>query len=356
LETSTPNSAPRFFQGRFLWILLSALGLSLILYWAFGLSNRAVDGAGEAAPDAAAQTEPLIGETMIGVQPASFQQISEYKDGELIRLRLAGDAEPDAVIILTNLGERLRQVKVNGQGQWGVTIDVDSGPMVLEAQLYTDEKLSGVRSEETVFRLPVPEGEDVVSDYYATPALIMVTAPGSPSRIIQSPFGDVPTSGPLGLSVIDYDHLGGVIITGSSSIQGRIRIYAQDAVIGETVIGETGIGVSGRWNYIAGRMLPAREIEIKAELLAAQGIPDAPEGPTSISVPFNFLPPLQEEETDGSGALSVNFDPKQWQVRRTLIGGGGQSTVIFSPDAAISETLEPDISDPASAENDLDEE
>ena len=103
-------------------------------------------------------------------------------------------------------------------------------------------------------------------------------------------------------------------------------------------------------------MLPAREIEIKAELLAAQGIPDAPEGPTSISVPFNFLPPLQEEETDGSGALSVNFEPKQWQVRRTLIGGGGQSTVIFSPDAAISETLEPDISDPASAENNLDEE
>jgi len=81
--------------------------------------------------------------------------------------------------------------------------------------------------------------------------------------------------------------------------------------------------------------LPRSRINIRAELIPAQGTPNAPDEPISITVPFNFIPPLQEEDTDGSGALSVNVDPQQWQIRRTLIGGGGQSTAIFSPDAVI---------------------
>jgi len=258
-------------------------------------------------------------DTLIGVQPPSFQQITEYEEGERSRLRLAGNAEPGTVIILTDSnGERLRQVGVNERGQWGATLDITAKPMAIYAELYIDENLPSIRSEETIFRLQIPDA--------TTQALLMVTAPGSPSRIIQSPFGGVPTSGPLGLSVIDYDHAGGVIITGSSSIPGRIRIYAQDAVIGET-----GIGVSGRWNYIAGRILLPGRVVIRAELIAAQGIPDAPEDPIFISVPFNLLPPLQGQETDGQGDLSVNIESTHWQIRRTLIGGGGQSTVIFAP-------------------------
>lgn len=329
LKTSSSSFASKFFLGRSLWIVIAALVLSTILYLAFRVPETSSLRGDEAARISdAAKPEPA-GDIKIGVQPASFQQITEIRDGALNRLNISGDAEPGAVIILTNRGERLRQVRVDELGQWGVTLNMEPGPMVLEAQLYTDENRAGIRSQETIFRLPAPESEDLDAAKSETSALIMVTAPGSPSRIIQSPFDGMPTTGPLGLSVVDYDYSGGIIITGTSSVPGRIRIFAQDAVIGET-----GIGVSGRWNFIAGRILRRGEVEIRAELIAAQGIPNAPTGPTSISVPFNFLPPLREDETDGSGALSVSFDPLQWQIRRTLIGGGGQSTVIFSPDAA----------------------
>ena len=158
----------------------------------------------------------------------------------------------------------------------------------------------------------------------------MVTAPGSPTRIIQSPFGGVPRTGPLSLSVIDYDYTGGVIITGSSSIPGRVRLFAEDKVIGET-----GIGVGGRWNFIAGHMLPGANITLRAALLPAAGTPNAPREPAVVSVPFIFIPPPEEgDNPDGSGSLFVNIDPLQWQIRRTLIGGGAQSTIIFAPDAA----------------------
>lgn len=314
-------------RGRYILIVGAALILAFLLYVALNVS----DSNDEPETETQATAETVNG-SMIGTQPASFQQVSEFQDGASQRLRLAGKAQPGAVVVIENRGERLRQVGVNDLGQWGVSLDVEDDLMVLGLQLFMGEDTPGVRSEETVFRVAVPQAENFVetqplqSEIYKTSALIMVTAPGSPSRIIQSPFGGTPTSGPLSLSVIDYDHSGGVIITGTSSVPGRVRFYEQNAVIGET-----GIGVGGRWNFIAGRMLRRAKITISVELIPAPGAPNAPTDPISISVPFAFLPPLQEEDTDGSGALSVNIDPQQWQVRRTLIGGGGQSTVVFAP-------------------------
>lgn len=312
MQPSSLTSSPKLFRKRFLWIILVALFLSLGFYAALWFSDRA-----KATKTMIASQAELAEDEMIGIQPASFQQISEFTEGGMQRLRLSGGGQAGAVVVLTNRGERLRQIPVNDLGQWGVTLNVEDAPMVLEAQLYQSEAAIAIRSEETIFRLPVPTGEEARDANYKTKALILLTSPGIPSRLIQSPFGDIPTSGPLSLALIDYDFAGGVIITGTSTVPGRIRIYAQDAVIGDIAI-----GVSGRWSYIAGRMLP-RGVDIRVELIAAPGIPNAPEAPVSLAVPYDFLPPLREEDTDGSGSLSVNRDPLQWQVRRTLIGGGG---------------------------------
>lgn len=332
LKTSSQKTNSRFIWGRYILIVGAALILATLLYTLLDVSDKD-EGLEIEVLTISDSTDGAI----IGVQPASFQQINEFRDGTFQRLRLAGNAEAGAVVVITNLGERLRQVPVNDQGQWGVTLEVEDKPMALEAQLYVDEDSLGVRSEETVFRVPIPDAApDTKADNdadtqspaaYKTSALIMVTAPGRASRLIQSPYGGVPTAGPLSLSTIDYDYTGGVIITGTSTVPGRVRIYAQDAVIGDI-----GIGVGGRWIFIAGRILPRAMVNIRVELIPAQGTPNAPREPISISVPFNFLAPLQEEDTDGSGALFVNIDPQQWQIRRTLIGGGGQSTVIFAPD------------------------
>lgn len=333
LKTSSQKTVSRFTWGRYILIVGAALLLAILLYAALNVSDS-----GEGSETESSSIESPETETTIGVQPASFQEISEFTEGGLQRLRLSGKAEPGAVVVITNRGERLRQVGVNDLGQWGVVLDVQPEEgMALEAQLYMGEDSPGILSEETVFRIPLPntkdgsaaelEEEGIAFPNYKTSALIMVTAPGSPSRVIQSPYGGAPTSGPLSLSVIDYDFLGGVIITGTSSVPGRVRIYAQDAVIAET-----GIGVGGRWSSIAGRMLSRARGTLRVELIPAPGVPNAPNTPISISVPFNFLPPLQGEDTDDGGSLFVNRNAFQWQVRRTLIGGGGQTTIIFAPE------------------------
>lgn len=357
LKIVPQKTISRFTIGRYILIVGAAFILALLLYSL--LDGSDVNDTGQADVQAFSDSEI---EATAGVEPASFQQISEFKDGETQRLRLSGKAQPNAVVVITNKGERLRQVAVNELGQWVVSLTVEPGLMVLKAQIYIDEGAPAIRSEETVFRLSVPASENgsdgdvkqnaetAPSARYKTSALIMVTAPGSPSQVIQSPFGESPSSGPLSLSVIDYDYTGGIIITGTSSVQGRVRFYAQ-----ETVIGETGVGVGGRWNFIAGRMLPRSKIVLTAELIPASGVPNAPLEPSRISIPFNFIPPLKEEDTDGSGALSVNIEPQQWQIRRTLIGGGGQSTVVFAPDILVPETSSSETPDSETSDSETPE-
>lgn len=258
-----------------------------------------------------------------GLVPLSFSNVSEFVDDGRRKLRITGRAEPGSVVALQDRGERLRQLKANAEGNWSATLESDGKAMVIEAMMYLNDATVAHRAEETIFRIPVPNSPDIASAEFIVPALVLVSAPGTPSRIIQSPFGGAPTTGSLTMGAVDYDDAGGVILSGTTSEAGRVRLYA-----GRAAIGETRVGAGGRWNFIAGNMLPFGEYPLRAELISPG------KERVQVAVPFERLPPLAEAEGN-EGALSVNFAPYRWQVRRTLIGGGTQSTVIFSPNVVL---------------------
>lgn len=192
--------------------------------------------------------------------------------------------------------------------------------MVLEIVMFVEGGLN-VRGDETVFRVPVPSN-DAEENAELKTALIMVSAPGGPTRIVQTPFGGSPTDGPLTMGPIDYDDSGGVIFSGTTEEEGRIRIFA-----GPQAIGETRVGAGGRWYFIAGEgMLPIGEYEIAAELIKPEGVG------ARVSVDFERLAP--SENTEISYTPDVRYDPFRWQVRRQLLGGGAQYTAIFAPQEA----------------------
>ncbi len=310
---------------RVIWMIIGALAIAGALYFIVQLSGS------PDAPDSAKSAENSDTMESGGIKPLSFSNVSEFVENGRRRLRVSGQAEPGSVVAFQDRGERLRQVRTNEQGEWGVTIDSDNKAMVIEAMMYNGQETVTHRAEETIFRIPTPNSPEVAASEFITPALIMVSAPGSPTRIIQSPFGGSPTSGPLTIGAVDYDDTGGLIISGTTSEAGRVRLYA-----GRAAIGETRVGVKGRWNYIAGNMLPFGEYPLRAELIRSS------ENRVQVAVPFERLPPLADA-SGNEGALSVNFEPYRWQVRRTLIGGGTQSTVIFSPNVVMPEdTPEPD--------------
>lgn len=324
---------------RIIWIIIAGLLLAVALIVTVQMLDllSRLDGSDETtlSPTSEQEAAPL------GVTPTLFSDIIEFEETGVSKLRLTGTAEPNSVIIILDSGENIRQIRSNEAGDWSVTLSTDdSRPMVLEAVLFNETGVT-IRGDETIYRIvmPVepqavelpsfdefpdgaegPDGEEIVLEDITPPpppTLIMVSAPGGPTRIVKSPFGGSPTNGPLTMGPIDYDDAGGAIFSGTTSEPGRIRLYAND-----TLIGETRVGAEGRWNFITGKRFPRGEYDVRAELIR----PDL--DPIDVSVPFELLRPTQP---NSSNQPLVVFDPFRWQVRRELLGGGFQSTVIFAP-------------------------
>jgi len=117
--------------------------------------------------------------------------------------------------------------------------------------------------------------------------------------------------------VLDYDDSGGVIFSGTTDEAGLVKVYA-----GEILVGETRVGAGGRWNFIAGNLLPVGKYYISSELVQDEVVA------ARIDVPFVRMAPSTEKET--AGLPAVVYDLESWQISRPLLGGGIQHTVIFA--------------------------
>ena len=305
-------------KSRLFWMIATGLALALLLLVAVQVTSFLSRTPGLSGDE----PKPSISEqpANTGIVPVIFRTISEYGNLADRQLRINGTSDPEAVLILLNRNERLRQIKADEEGNWSVDVRVEPlEVMVLEIVMFV-EGGSNVRGDETVFRVPVPLN-DKDENTTSKPALIMVSAPGGPTRIVQTPFGGSPTDGPLTMGPIDYDDSGGVIFSGTTEEEGRVQIFA-----GPQQIGETRVGAGGRWNFIAGNMLPTGEYEIAAALIKSDGVN------ARVSVPFEKLAP--SENTEFSVVPDIRYEPFRWQVRRQLLGGGVQYTAIFAPQDA----------------------
>lgn len=246
--------------------------------------------------------------------PARFTAVSESQG----RLRLSGLGEAGTVVSILNEGQPVRQVRVNDDGEWNVSVDiVPDQIMDLSLILFLESGIK-IRSEEVVFRVPLPRIGLDIDNWNMPQALVMVTTPGGPSRILQSPFGGSPTKGPLTLGPIDYDDRGGVVFSGTSDVSGRVRIY-----INGNVIGDREVDLDGRWRIFRADTFNVGQYEVIVELNPLEG------DPVRLTVPFERLSPrLAQSEQD----TYVKFEALRWQLRRGLMGGGGQYSVVFAPE------------------------
>lgn len=308
-------------QTRILGMIIGGLILALILFAGVSFSGQWVSTSGGGSDPQRSIAASLT--------PVTFTRVSEIDGEDRPVLQLSGLAQPSSVVALLDRGERVLQVRTTAQGVWSARLDVTGPGMAVEAILFdgqTDDPdtdiafeqaldtMTSIRGVQTIFRIKRPN-EDGAEES----ALIMISAPGAPTRLVQSPFNGLPSNGPLAIGAIDYDDKGGVIFSGVSEVEGRIRLYVANAAIGETRVGP-----DGRWTYIASSVMPLGEYEIRAELMGGEGNP-------VVSVPFERLPPMPQSESD-YGSLSVSFSSYRWQIRRSLVGGGTQSTVIFAPE------------------------
>lgn len=268
-----------------------------------------------------ASADPAVSNIDINqaIIPPIFRTIEE-NGGQLI---MRGTSQPDAVLTLLKNKQRVQQTTADDKGEWALDVDISLDQTA--AYDLTLQTPSGGRiwSDETVIRVKAPtpiSAQDTLPLVWPN-ALIIVTAPGGPSRIVQNPFRADPADGPLSMGPIDYDDRGGVIFSGQSTIPGRVRIHGNGQAIGETQISS-----AGRWFFIAADTVPEGPYNIAAELLTSNGVL------SRVEVDLTRLSPSLS-----AGSVSnlpvVSIDKNTWQVRRNLTGGGAQYTAIFNPDA-----------------------
>ena len=312
----------------YFWILSAGLGIVLVLFVSLS-SVKFFQNNSNSIDNKVANNEYKVD---TGITPINFSNVT-ISNNRIISIK--GTSEPDRLIVLLNNNERINQIESNDEGFWKVDVLLDNqNIMAIEVVMFYNSEVS-IRGDETLYSIPSIIknnnnqlfGTESLYNYRDEELnmLVMLTAPGGPSRIIQSPFNQTPSNGPLEMSALDYDDSGGVILSGTTDEAGLVKVYA-----GEILVGETRVEAGGRWNFIAGNLLPVGNYYISSELVKDEVVV------ARIDVPFVRMLPLTEKEK--TSLPRVVYDLESWQISRPLLGGGIQHTVIFASEQKVEET------------------
>lgn len=289
-------------------MILTGAALALLLWIAVLAFQDGSPNSSASSPDATpsnAITEEFA------ITPASIQTVNETDDKFILTgVGVSGSGitllEDDAVLAASRLG---------ADGNWVLSLRASDVKEAVKLDLLMSTPAGHqVRSDQSLF-IVKQEGAK---------SLVLLTSPGEPSRVLQTPYGGFPTSKGFELEAIDYDNSGGVIFSGSSLQAAKVRIYANDNLVGESRVDR-----NGRWSLIFGSIMPLGEYNISAEC-----VPEDGSEPRKITLPFSRIEPLFEDES--SPALVVRQEDDRIQLARALYGGGYQFTVVYS-DAALVE-------------------
>lgn len=305
------------FKSKPLLMLITGLVLALVLWGIVQVvqkgSSRAGSGTAESSHDTPI-TETITSQYVNA--PASI--LSAVQSG--LEFALTGTGVPGAGISLRNEAKELARTKVSGEGNWALafTTDAASGSLVLDLLMVTPDGHQ-IRSDQSLFIVKnLHKSEAADSAQISRKALLLLTAPGAHSRVLQSPYAQLPQREGFALEAIDYDNSGGVIFSGSSKQSGKVRIYA-----GDNLVGESHVDNQGRWSLIFGNIMPLGAYKISAELVKADG------GTVKLTLPFERMRPLFEAEN--SPKILVEHLADRIQIGRALFGGGYQYSVIYAP-------------------------
>ncbi|PHR94070.1 MAG: hypothetical protein COA69_00285 [Robiginitomaculum sp.] len=304
-------------KNRPLMMLLTGVVLALVL-WGLVSVVQTNETPSTSVGDVEANT--INDEYMIS--PASVLSIEQFG----ARFVLEGTGVAGAGLSLLH-GERvLGTTKLNSAGEWTFSFTQTVLPDVMElALLMTTPDGHQVRSDQSLLLIKGLEVEfediPVEMDQTLVPAkaLILLSAPGAGSRVLQTLYEDLPGQDGFILEAIDYDNSGGVIFSGLSLRQGKVTIYANGNPVGESRVDTT-----GRWSLIFGNIMPMGAYDIGVELVSDTG-----QNPIALTLPFERMAPMFE--TENSPKILVQRLDDRIQIARALYGGGYQFTVVYAP-------------------------
>lgn len=308
---------------RLLLTVLAAIAVGvLVIFW-----GELLDDGG---PDS--EDKPLNGQDSQNVET-----VVSIKQARLINsvLSLSGQNSATSKTIITTGEDRLAQLDVQADGTWQTSLDlsqrlagtgesiilpIDFATQLIDGRIvYSDQAIRIIQRAEPIPQGKVEAQKNAAGNSRASDTAIIRIEPGKPTQIIRSVFTPALT-GDLVLYAVDYDNTGGLIVSGKLTQSGRIRVFAD-----EIVLGETGRDEQGNWQLVSTTQLPIGQYVLK--LVAFN--PNA-EIIGELTVPFQRYAPDKAQSDDQ--ALRMKYAAEHWHLSRDLFGGGQQHTVIYNGD------------------------
>jgi nucleoid-associated protein YgaU len=273
------------------------------------------------APTPAAAPAPVA----LAPAPPSFDIVRVAPDGGTV---IAGRAAPKAEVTIHDNGASLGSTVATAGGEFVFIPKAPLAPggheLTLTAELPGGSKTAA--SAPVVVLVPgsvVAEGGKGAAAAGSSPggaAIAVLVPPNAAPRILQAPTGGVHKPGALGLDVVDYDEHGNIRFAGTASPGVHVRLYVDNALLGEVVA-----GADGRWELAPppGSVAPG-DHRLRLDALAAGNSGRVAE---RIEVPFQrsalAAQPAQVER--------IVVQPGQclWRIARKAYGYGMRYTVIY---------------------------
>ncbi|MGH6907780.1 MAG: Ig-like domain-containing protein [Aestuariivirga sp.] len=274
-------------------------------------------------------------ETAVG---PSFDTVRIEKTGEAV---IAGRAEPGSEVTVMLNGKVIGKTVANADGAFVLTPDsaLPAGSGALTAESRKSPEAAALKSGETV--------AVVVPEETKKEALVAVVSPDEPTKILQksepatAEESSATTEGaaaiPLSLDAVDYDESGNIVFSGSAKPGSTVRLYVDNAVIGDAKAGE-----DGRWTFAGSSPIGAGQ-----HMLRVDGIDAADVVVSRVELPFvreestKVASATAEQTVEPAAATTVDAaKPKDgrvviqpgnnlWRISRVIYGSGIKFTVIY---------------------------
>jgi nucleoid-associated protein YgaU len=291
----------------------------------------------------------------------SFDHVRVTARGEMV---LAGRADPDSEVTILFGTETLGVVRADLRGEWvfvpARTIAARTGELSLRARGRDGQVVQGAAPvlvlvpdppapppQQLAALLPTaaPASAPALEPVPLPPTVVeLPRAPEAAPRVLQAPVADAapiapsgspapppaamlppapgpaapPARGPVSLQVVDYDERGEVRFAGTAAANAPVRVYVDNAPVGDAVAGS-----DGRWTLTPSAPVAPGLHRLRIDQLAASGQVAA-----RIEAPFQRVempPDLVLRE----GQVVVQPGQNLWRIARGVYGRGVRYTVIY---------------------------
>ena len=273
-------------------------------------------------------------------EPPRFDIVRINPQGSAV---IAGRAAPGSEVILRSNGREIGRTRADAQGQWVLagTAPLPQGTheITVATRDATGREIAGegtVLAEVAARVPPVASASPAPLPSTATPStapaaaapLVVLTTPQGAPTLLQGP---ARATGParLGLDLVDYDDAGEIRFAGTAPAGTSVRVYVDDAFIGDA-----NAGIDGRWALVPGSRIAQGEHRLRLDQMDRAG----------RVVTARIEQPFQRAAVAAmaAGDQRVVVQPQQnlWRIARRAYGQGVRYTEIYAANRDV-------ISDPA---------